>query len=110
MTNESTLVQSRYRRTPGRYKVKQADGVATECSSRVAKSGSHAHGFYIGIDHFTIFSGDGLSPVTVGDRVRFDYEIRRLKSGYRNEYFAVIAESLVVHTLHELDADITGSI
>ncbi|MGY2992887.1 hypothetical protein ACVWWD_001694 [Mesorhizobium sp. URHB0026] len=98
------------RRPYSRFKVKQADGVATECSSRVAKSGNQAHSFYIGDDKFTIFTEDALSPVTVGDRVRFDYEIRHLRSGYRNEYLSVVPDSLVVFALSELNAVVEGSV
>lgn len=110
MTIESTIPQQQRRRSVSRYKVKQADGVVTKCLSRVAKSGSQAHSFYIGSDQFNIFTEDELSPVVVGDRVRFEYEIRRLRSGYRNEYFSVIPESLVISAPSELDAAIEGSI
>jgi hypothetical protein len=82
--------------------------VVAECSSRIAKSGSHAHSFQIRSDRFTIFTSDALSPVTTGDRVRFDYEVRRLKSGYRNEYFAVIPETLVIEVPGDLEGEVEG--
>jgi hypothetical protein len=110
MTSESSFSPPHRRPSTGRHKVKQADGVVTKCASRVAKSGNQAHSFYIGNDQYTIFIDDALSPVTVGDRVRFDYEIRRLKSGHRNEYFSVIPESIVVSVPTELDVAIEGNL
>lgn len=106
MTIDSTVP----RRPAGRHKVKQADGVVTKCSSRVAKSGNQAHSFYLGSDQFSIFTTDQLSPVAVGDRVRFEYEIRHLRSGYRREYFSVIPESLIIYAPSELDAAIEGNV
>ena len=97
-------------RKSGRNKLKQAGGVVSNCSSRVAKSGSQAHSFQIGKNTFTVFTNDELSPVTTGDRVRFDYEVRRLKSGYRNEYFAVVEDTLIIEAPNELGADITGQV
>lgn len=91
-----------------RTKNKQAGGVVTSCSSRIAKSGSQAHSFHIGSDRFTIFTSDELSPVTTGDRVRFDYEVRRLKSGYRNTYFAVIPETLVIEVPNDFEGEVEG--
>jgi len=101
---------SQRRRPTGRHKVKQADGVVTKCSSRVAKSGRQAHSFYIGSDQFSIFTDDELSPVAVGDRVRFEYEIRHLRSGYRREYLSIIPESLIIYAPIELDAAIEGNV
>lgn len=97
-------------RSSGRYKIRQADGVVTQCSSRLTKNDRHAHSFYIGKLRFSIFSDDDLSPVIAGDRVRFDYEIRRLKSGYRNEYYSVIPESLAIDAPHQLEANIEGQV
>ncbi|RUV23650.1 GIY-YIG nuclease family protein [Mesorhizobium sp. M7A.F.Ca.MR.245.00.0.0] len=105
-----TIDSTARRRPAGRHKVKQADGVVTKCSSRVAKSGNQAHSFYIGNDQFSIFTDDQLSPVAVGDRVRFEYEIRHLRSGYRREYFSVIPESLIIYVPSELDVPIEGNV
>ncbi|MGO4441476.1 GIY-YIG nuclease family protein [Rhizobium sp. RAF56] len=108
MINERTQPKRRF--SVGGHRIKQADGLVTECSSRVAKSGSQAHSFYIGTDEFSIFTDDKLSPVIVGDRVRFDYEIRRLKSGNRNEYFSVIPESLTIIAPSEFGGTLEGNL
>lgn len=110
MTSESTPLSYQRRRPASRYKVKQADGAVTNCSSRVAQSGSQAHSFDIGGDRFTVFAEDELSPVTTGDRVRFDYEIRRLRSGHRNQYLSVVSETLTIYAPSELGIVIEGSI
>ncbi|MEX2695839.1 GIY-YIG nuclease family protein [Rhizobium mongolense] len=91
-------------------KTKQAGGVVTKCSSRVAKSGSQAHSFYIGDQKFSIFTSDELSPVVDGDRVHFDYEVRRLRTGHRSEYNAVLQDTLVVEVPAELDAEVAGEV
>lgn len=96
------------RRSGGR--TRQAAGVATRCSSRVAKSGSQAHSFFIVNEQFSIFTDDELSPVTDGDRVRFEYEVRRLRTGHRSGYNAILPESLVIEAPAELDADIAGEV
>lgn len=98
-----------YRSASGKA-AKQASGVVTNCSSRVAINGSQAHSFTIGRNTFTIFSNDNLSPVINGDRVRFDYQVRRLRSGSRSEYLAIIPESLIVEAPTELDAVVSGQV
>ena len=89
---------------------KHAQGVVSKCSSRIAKSGSHAHTFYIGKEHYTVFIEDDLSPVTEGDHVRFVYETRKLKARYHNKYNAVIPESLIIDTPTELKTQVTGQV
>ncbi|PTM40616.1 GIY-YIG nuclease family protein [Bosea sp. 124] len=98
------------RKSTGRHRIKQIDGVIIECSSRVAKSGSQAHWFKIGTEGYTLFAEDDLSPVVVGDRVQFDYEIRRYRSGSRQEYYAVIADTLTVLTPSQLGSPVSGSV
>jgi len=105
-----SISQSKRRQTSGRFKVKQAGGFVTDCSSRVAKSGNQAHSFRIQNTKFSIFSNDELSPVTTGDRVSFDYEIRHLKSGSRREYFSVLPESLIIVAPVELDSEVEGEV
>lgn len=110
MTKDSLTPQSKRPRTGGKYKVKQADGVVTKCSSRVAKSGKQAHSFYIRDDKFSIFIEDDLPPAVVGDRVSFDYEIRRLKTGSRNEYFSVLPETLLIVAPVDLNCEVEGTV
>ena len=98
------------RKPAGRHRVKQIDGVIIECSSRVAKSGSQAHWFKIGAEGYTLFADDDLSPVVVGDRVQFDYEIRRYRTGSRQEYYAVVAETLTVLAPSQLGTPVSGSV
>jgi hypothetical protein len=93
-----------------RPKIKQMDGIITKCSSRIAKSGNYAHSFFIGEKKFSLFNADDLSPVVDGDRVRFEYEIRRLKSGYRAEYYSIIPETLSVVAPQNLEMDIEGQV
>lgn len=87
---------------------KQAQGIVSKCSSRIAKSGSHAHGFFVGNSKYTVFSENDLSPVTDGDRVLFEYETRTLKSGHRAKYNAVIPETLIIEAPVELEEKIEG--
>lgn len=87
---------------------KQAQGIVSKCSSRIAKSGSHAHGFFIGNNKYTLFSENDLSPVTDGDRVLFKYETRTLKSGYRAKYNAIIPDTLIIEAPAELEEKIEG--
>lgn len=93
-----------------RFKVKHAEGMASRCSSRVAKSGKHAHSFHIGQEVFSIFSEDDLSPVIDGDIVRFEYEVRHLRSGYRREYFSILSDTLVISAPIELSAACGGHV
>lgn len=86
----------------------QAQGVASKCSSRIAKSGSHAHEFFIGSEKYIVFSQNDLSPVTDGDKVLFEYETRTLKSGYHTKYNAVIPERLIIEAPAELEEKIEG--
>lgn len=90
--------------------MKRASGVATKCSSRVAASGSQAHSFFVGGEKYTIFTDDQLSPVTDGDRVHFDYEVRHLKNRYRTEYTAVIQDSLVIDVPSEAGVNVAGEV
>lgn len=91
-------------------KIKQAQGVISRCSSRLAKSRSYAHSFYIDEEHFSIFIEEDLSPVTEGDYVRFDYEIRRLRSRYHAQYNAVIIDSLIIDVPKELGHRFGGQV
>jgi hypothetical protein len=90
--------------------IKQADGVVSRCSSRVAKSGSYAHGFFIGKQSYSIFTPEELSPVMDGDRVRFEYEVRRLRSGSRSQYCAVIPESLHIDAPYQIESVVRGQV
>ncbi|MBY5635925.1 GIY-YIG nuclease family protein [Rhizobium leguminosarum] len=96
------------RRSGGR--TKQAGGVVTKCSSRVAKSGSQAHSFYIGDQKFSIFTADELSPVVDGDRVHFGFEVRRLRTGHRSEYNVILQDTLIVEVPAELEAEVAGEV
>lgn len=78
--------------------------------SRVAASGKQAHSFFLGGEKHTIFTNDELSPVTDGDRVHFDYEVRRLKNAYRTEYNAVVQDSLVIDVPSEAGEDVAGEV
>lgn len=91
-------------------KLKRASGVVSKCSSRVAASGKQAHSFFLGGEKYTIFTTDELSPVTDGDRVHFDYEVRRLKNAYRTEYNAVVQDSLVIDVPGEAGEDVAGEV
>lgn len=91
-----------------RSKYKQAQGVVSQCSSRVAKSGSYAHSFHIGKNVYSVFSEDDLSPVTEGDVVSFEYEERWLKSGSRRKYCAIIPETLSIGAPAELNGQMKG--
>jgi hypothetical protein len=98
----------RNRRKSRGIKIKIAQGVVSKCSTRIAKSGSHAHSFYIKEEKYSIFTNDELSPVTEGDRVRFEYELRELKSKWHAKYNAVIPESLIIEAPVELNSQIEG--
>lgn len=89
-------------------KIKQADGIANKCTSRIAKSGNFAHSFFLKEVQYTFFSTDELSPVMEGDRVRFEYEVRKLRSGSRNTYSSVIQDSLRVDAPHTITTSIKG--
>ncbi len=92
----------------GKNKHKQAQGIVSQCSSRIARSGSHAHSFLLGKKRYTVFSDDNLSPVTEGDNVIFDYEERTLKSGYRARYNAVVSGTLVIQAPAEIGQSVEG--
>lgn len=93
-----------------RNKNKQAQGVVSKCSSRIAKSGSYAHAFFIGDNKYIVFIADDLSPVTDGDMVFFEYEERRLKTGHRSKYNAVISNTLTISAPAELGDKIGGNV
>lgn len=85
-------------------------GIVTDPSSRVAKSGNHAHSFRIGNELFTIFSGDALHPLTSGDQVSFDYEVRRYRTGSRQQYCAVFENTLQISAPADIAEQIKGSV
>lgn len=89
---------------------KRASGVATQCHSRIAKSGSQAHSFSLGDEQYTVFTNDPLSPVADGDHVSFEYEVRRLRSGHRNQYLAVKPDSIEIRVVDGLDGEVAGSV
>jgi hypothetical protein len=64
----------------------------------------------IGNHTFQVFTDDQVHPVSPGDIVRFDFEVRTLRSGRRNQYFAVLSETLVVDAPAGLSDGIEGSV
>lgn len=89
-------------------KYKQKDGVATNVSSRVAKSGNHAHSCVVEGDRFTLFSEEEFCPFSDGDRIAFDYEVKRLRSGSRSPYNAIVPDSLRLTVPADLSERVSG--
>lgn len=79
-----------------REKVLETSGVVSECSSRVAKSGSHAHGFEVRGKKYSFFIDDPLHPLIDGDMVRFSYQTRTLRGRYKRQYHVADLETLVI--------------
>ena len=79
-----------------RKKVLTTSGIVSECSSRVAKSGSHAHSFVVRGKEYSFFLDDPLHPVIDGDMVRFSYQTRTLRGGSKRQYHAANLETLVI--------------
>ncbi|MBY5462085.1 GIY-YIG nuclease family protein [Rhizobium leguminosarum] len=91
-------------------KYKQKDGVATGVTSRVAKSGNHAHSCVIGGERFTLFSEEEFCPFSDGDRIAFDYEVKRLRSGSRSSYNAMVPDSLRLTVPADLSERVSGHV
>lgn len=79
-----------------RKKILTTSGIVSGCSSRVAKSGSHAHSFVVRGKKFSFFLDDPLHPVIDGDMVRFSYQTRTLLGGSKRQYHAADLETLVI--------------
>jgi len=79
-----------------REKVLETSGIVSECSSRIAKSGSHAHGFEVRGKKYSFFIDDPLHPLIDGDMVRFSYQTRTLQGRYKRQYHVADLETLVI--------------
>jgi hypothetical protein len=90
--------------------IRQMSGVVIEPSSRIAKSGNQAHSFRIGSESFTIFSEDALHPLTPGDQVRFDFEMRRYRTGSRQQYYAVFEKTLEILAPAAVAENVKGNV
>jgi hypothetical protein len=89
---------------------KQKDGAATGVTSRIAKSGNYAHSCVVGGDRFTLFSDDEFCPFSDGDRIAFDYEEKRLRSGSRMSYNAMLPDSLRLTVPADLSDKVKGHV
>lgn len=90
--------------------LKQGEGMISQCSTRFAAGGGYAHCFYIGRNRYSIFIDDDLSPVVDGDTIRFEYEVRHLKSKSRKMYFSVLNDSIIVASPVEISAVVKGHV
>ena len=79
-----------------REKVLETSGIVSECSSRVAKSGSHAHGFEVRGKKYSFFIDDPLHPLIDGDMVRFSHQTRTLRGRYKRQYHVADLAALVI--------------
>jgi len=91
-------------------KYKQKDGVATGVTSRIAKSGNYAHSCVVGGDRFTLFSDEEFCPFSDGDRIAFDYEEKRLRSGSRMSYNSMVPDSLRLTAPADLSDKVKGHV
>ncbi|MBY5775969.1 GIY-YIG nuclease family protein [Rhizobium leguminosarum] len=91
-------------------KYKQKDGVATGVSSRVAKSGNHAHSCTVGGEKFTLFSNEEFCPFSDGDRIAFDYEVKKLRTGSRMPYNSIVPDSLRLTVPADLSERVSGHV
>jgi len=67
-------------------KRQQAVGVVAQVSTRIAKSGSFAHSFFIGKKRFSFFIDDPLHPLLNGDVVRFEYDTKTSRGRHKYRY------------------------
>lgn len=89
---------------------RQMRGIVTDPSSRVAKSGNHAHSFRINGEIFTVFSDDELHPLTSGDQVSFDFEVRHYRTGSRQQYYAVFESTLQISAPAGIAEQVKGNV
>ncbi len=67
----------------------RAEGVVTLVRTRKARSGSFAHEYTVGNEKYTHFSEDDFQLLAMGDYVRFEFQVRQARSGYRFVYRAI---------------------
>jgi len=79
-----------------RQKNFEASGVVSKISSRVAKSGSHAHSFNIHGKKYSFFIDDPQHPLIEGDVVRFSFQTRTLRGRHKTKYKVADLETLVI--------------
>lgn len=90
-------------------KRQQAVGNVTQVSTRIAKSGSFAHGFSIGKKRFSFFLEDPLHPLLNGDVVRFEYVTKTSQSRHKRRY-AVADLSTLSFDASERGTDAHGTV
>lgn len=74
----------------------EASGIVGETSSRVAKSGSHAHSFRIRGKKYSFFIEDPQHPLIDGDIVRFSFQTRTLRGRHKTKYHVAALETLSI--------------
>lgn len=79
-----------------RQKEFEASGVVSKVSSRVAKSGSHAHSFNIHGKKYSFFIDDPQHPLTEGDVVRFSFQTKTLRGRHKTKYNVADLETLEI--------------
>lgn len=84
----------------GKPTIKTVEGDVLIVGKRKAQSGSWAHEFTIGRSKYSLFTDEEFCPFRPGDKLRFSYQARKLRSGSRSRYFAIQAD-----TIELLDAD-----
>lgn len=77
-------------------RTKTIEGDVLKVGKRKAKSGSWAHEFTIGRSKYSLFSDDEFCPFRAGDKLRFTYDVRKLRSGSRSRYFAIQADTIEI--------------
>ena len=74
----------------------EASGIVGATSSRVAKSGSHAHSFNIRGKKYSFFIEDPQHPLIEGDVVRFSFQTRTLRGRNKTKYHVAALETLSI--------------
>ena len=79
-----------------RRKEFEASGIVSDISSRLAKSGSHAHSFNIHGKKYSFFIDDPQHPLIEGDLVRFSFQTKTLRGRHKTKYNVADLETLEI--------------
>lgn len=79
----------------------EISGIVSETSSRMAKSGSHAHSFSIRGKKYSFFIDDPQHPLIDGDVVRFSFQTKTLRGRYKKKYHVAALETLSIDASSE---------
>lgn len=64
----------------------------------------------VGGEKFTLFSNGEFCPFSDGDRIAFDYEVKKLRTGSRMPYNSIVPDSLRLTVPADLSERVSGHV